>query len=238
MKRTVILSIAALFWAGMAVAQGSITVDGAAAHSGDFGMLVNLTGQGDKAYVEESDAHQSETVYRAKFWFNPNRDRNPADGNFPAGNAHVIFQAVGPHPGGGAGNVPIVAVELRRYGSLSNTVRVRLFCYYDNQNSGSIPGRAKRLSTKMQALQPDKWNQLQVELQTSSSNVTGEVDGLCRLSVIDGPASPKTGQIVGAVKNARHAITAVRMGAIFGVDDNTVGDFYYDDFESFRTLAP
>jgi hypothetical protein len=237
MKRAIIIYVGTFFWAGMALAQGSVTVNGVAAHSGDYGMMVTLTGQGDKAYVEESAAHQGEQVYRASFWFNPNRDRDPLSGNFPAGNAHVIFQALGDNPEG-PGNAPVAEIELRRYGGASMTVRVRAFCYYDNQNSGPIPGRAKRLATPLMALQPDSWHQLQLEVKTSSSNFTGEVDSVCRLSVIGGPAAPKFNEIVGAVKNQHHAINIVRLGAIFGVDDNTVGDFYFDDFESYRTLAP
>lgn len=239
MKRHIltVASVLVILTCGTVATSGTLTVDGTAAKNGSNGLTVDVSGSGDKAWVEESDAHNLETVYRAEFWFNPNTDRDQVSGNFPAGNAFVIFQAISDDPDQ-AGIVPVVEVELRRYGSSSSTVRVRAYCYYDRVASGTIPGKPKRLATPMLALTPDDWHKLLVEIDTSSNNVTGSVDGVCRLSVIDGPVAPKSGELVGVVKNARSEIKLVRMGAVWGVDPTTTMALYFDDFASFRTLSP
>ena len=221
-KLVIAAAIVALIPMGL-FAQGSLDVNGDASYAGNFGLEVSVNGQGSKAYVEDQTP-AAETVYSASFWINPN------DQNLETGNAHFIFTAIGPNPDGGAGNVKVLEIESRKRSG--NAFRVRAYGYYDNQVN------PKRLSTPFLALGRTVWNRLQVEWTQSSSNSSGSVDSIVRLSVVEGPSAGQTGELVGVVKNRRHVIETVRLGAVTGVDATTTGSNYFDDFTSFRTLAP
>ena len=210
----------AIGWAAGATA-GDIEVTTWAAHESTFGMVVAVSGKGDRAYVE--DQHPAgETVYRTSFWFNPNAIAMARK------TGHVIFQAVGAHPSGGSALVPVVEVELR-WPAKGNRYQIRALSYSDDQTRGG-----KYVTTAI-AIDARAWNLLQLEWRSATDN--SALDGFTRLSVIEGPQAGKRVELDAKVPDQRHAIDRIRVGAVTSVDAATSGSCLFDTFESYRSLV-
>jgi hypothetical protein len=222
MTRTVTCVCAiAIGWAAGATA-GDIEVTTWAAHESTFGMVVAVSGKGDRAYVE--DQHPAdETVYRTSFWFNPNAIAMARK------TGHVIFQAVGAaHADGGSTLVPIIEIELI-WPAQGTRYRIRALSYSDNQT------RSGKYATAAIAIDARAWNLLQLEWRSATDN--SAPDGFTRLSVIEGPQAGKKVELDAKVPDQRHAIDRIRLGAVTSVDAATSGSCLFDTFESYRSLV-
>jgi hypothetical protein len=71
-----------------------------------------------------------------------------------------------------------------------------------------------------------------IEVEWQASPVAGGY-GVLRLRV-DGGA---WAEVIG-LKNNTQVIDIARLGIVIGLDLDTVGSHYFDDFQSFRTLSP
>ncbi len=83
----------------------------------------------------------------------------------------------------------------------------------------------------------DDWNLIQVEWAINSVPAPAPSDAICKVSVIDGPAAPLSAETT--VRNAQYRTRGVRMGFLGAtISTQTAGDQCFDDYQSFRTLAP
>lgn len=240
MKRTTLLIVALALVAGPALAD-SLSVNATSAmNSTAYGLQV-FHDNSDVAYVQD-DTPANETVYRFEYLFNPNniaatgsadwtmtlfgaqgpnpRPNNaanpcPLNANFPVFPMRVMLIATG------AGNAtPVVRATMMSnicgvLGApafvLSQSGPVKI-CGYFIQGQGPVPG----------------------------PQTPGEV-GLAVVSA--GSACPSDGSAAYktvTTNNDEHNVSFARMGSLgtngYGAGEN--GSVYFDEFASYRTLAP
>ncbi|MEL7061107.1 MAG: hypothetical protein AAGN46_13885 [Acidobacteriota bacterium] len=228
MKKVVFLFLvaASLVFAGAAAAD-TLTVNANAAMGGtNFGLDVfhdNTSG----AFVEDLTP-DDESVYRASFLFNPN-DISPG-----ANLRQPIFIALGSAPASAGCAGPAFANTLRLYlylsGGAGQNYRLQL---WGNNNQCS-----SRSTTRV-PVSENTPSRVCVEFEAGASStgrlalaVVGEND-VC-------PTSGTGAWAERAMTNNLQSITRVRMGtpATNGFNAGESGSMFYDEFDSFRTLAP
>lgn len=216
----------ALVFAGGAVAQTTLDVvtnnaanpnplDASCVAEGEYAMRVTFNTSSDHAFVE-ADSNQgfnNETVMRASY------DINLRDLRVPHRHKFFVHSALP----AGAGLRPYQLLV-----SFNNVNGFKTWCQAA-QNNGVIAAGPKV------DLDPDNYNRVQVEW---AHNEPGETDALCKVTVIGGDSSTLTN-----FRNTNHTIGRVRMGAngrIIPAMGNAPGrdTMCFDDFQSFRTLAP
>jgi hypothetical protein len=220
--------VAVVFLMGASAVYGGQTlVNGGAAKTGDYGLEIEIDCSGgcsgEKAFVQD-DSPDAEGIYRASFWFNPN------DFNLPDGEQHTIFEAKSFNNKDGTNeSVAVFRLIVRKLNN-GSSFRLRGIAFYDNNTS--------RRATRHFAIQRTEWNKIQVEWKASTVGGDEVQDSYFKIAVLEGAQAGKSEEIVGIVKNKRHKIEKVQLGVVNGVDTGSVGSHYYDDFESYRTLAP
>lgn len=207
---------------------GTTDVNGDAAKTGNYGMEISVDCSGgcsgEKAFVQD-ETPDAEGVYRASFWFNPN------DLNLPDGEQHTIFEAKSFNNKDGTNeSIRAFRIVIRKQ-KKGTSFRLRGMSYQDN-NSGN------RHATRLIAIQRVAWNKIQVEWKASTVPGSEVQDSYFKLSIVEGPQAGKEEIIDGGAQNRRHKVEKVQLGIISGVDTGTVGSHYFDDFESYRSLAP
>ena len=210
MKRMSFLALAAcvLLIAGSASAQNTLTVDATAAMNG--------TNFGMMTTMDGSSNAVDEEVYRATFWFDPN-SMDMAQG---ASRLAIIFirdfDPAGGMPSGG-----MIRIEL-----VKKNDKYRILGKVKKNN-----GLWVKTNTPGQG-----WLVLGDEpRQITLEYVVGSGDGLIRLDRGDGTMVENTG-----INNSFWNVDNIRMGAprlMTGVGTFS-GSMYFDEFESYRTLAP
>ncbi len=215
-KRSILAAVAALamvFGASGAMAQNSLDVNANAALGGSlFGLEVLLDGGSTNGvYVAENAQHNDETVYRAEWRVNHN---NIA---MDEGSSHNIFLA-------------------RQVTPTRNNLRVSLFVASGDYKIGyraKKEGAGTAFCGKFTISAAGGGARAGIEVVPASG--TGMSDGVCRLFKNGVEQFERTD-----VSNFGTEVDAVRFGAPKGsdIDATTVGSFYLDDFQSFRTLAP
>lgn len=181
------------------------------------------------AFVEDQSP-QNETVYRASFLFNPN---NISPGTKLRQN---IFRAIGPNPNPGVGSCDMA--------NLKNVGRVFLMIYRPTgtnyavflQGLGNQCGERATLRVELEPATPKR---ICIEMEHGNA-----LSGRLAIAQVDianpCPTSGGAGWEERALSNGLTNIDRVRLGTPgtnnFGAGES--GDMYFDEFESFRTLAP
>jgi hypothetical protein len=207
----VVMASLAILVALPAFAANSLDVNANAAMEGSFGLEVISDGTATNAFVQD-DTPDSESIYRISFMFDPNSM------SMTVGGRHFIAAVTADSS---QGNKSCVELLLRRTASGYD---IRMFTAPTAATSG-------RKKTPPQPLS-DGPHTIEIQWQTSSG--PGIEDGLIQMR-IDGGAWVGRSDIrswTQAVKNAKLGFLAS------SVDPTTIGSHYYDDFQSFRTLAP
>jgi len=214
------------------VSADTLTVNATAAMNGtNFGLVVNHDNTSG-AYVMD-DTPAAENVYRAEFLFNPN---SIAPSPTPKNMRQMIFTAHGNNPDPGNHSCP-------------NTTFItpfRLFLYINCQNCpsqqywvkgyvrGNWCGEAGVDQVQIPADQPSK---ICVEWEN------GLPGRIALAAVAENASCPSSGDPAWAERtynNSLMAVDFVRMGTpeTNNFAAGEVGAMYFDEFASFRTLAP
>ncbi len=212
-KRSILVALtalAAIFGAASAHADNSLAVTPAAALGGtNYGLAVTtMGGSTNEVYVVDQNPND-ELVYR--FEFRANRNGIMMEN----GSAHAIFVARRGMP-----TVNNIRVFMQK---VNDEFKIRIRAKKEGAGTANCgktsfaPGGGVRIG-----------------MEWVAASTTGASDGICRLFRNGVQVFENTN-----VSNFGMEVDAVRFGLPFGdVESDTNGDFYLDEFSSFRTLAP
>lgn len=213
--RLTLMVVAVVAVAGFASAQNTVYVqqDGTGAMNGtNYGLTLDLDGSTGNAFVEDQTP-DNETVYRASFWFDPN------DLAMSPANKFVIF--------------------LARDATFTNILRLQF-----NYNNGNYRVRLQVL--KNNSVWADtRLNDTEglrfITLNNEPNWITVEAifgDSATSVArvIANGVTHYKTNYWSSTWAVDRIRMGGPRMGQAQG--GPFTGDIYFDEFESFRTLAP
>ena len=211
--RMTLMVVALVAFAGAASAQNTVYADAAAAMNGtNFGLVLDLDGTTSNTFVEDQTP-AAETVYRATFWFDPN--------TLPMGNTDKFVIFLGRH----ANNNNIFRLQ---FNCLNGNYRVRLQVkknnneWADTRLLGTSGARFMNIG--------DQPTEITVEFVYGNATVS-----LARVTA-NGITHYKD-----TYQSANWAVSKVRMGGprmASAQGGPFTGDVYFDEFSSFRTLAP
>jgi len=208
-----LMVVAIVALAGSAMAQNTVYADAAAAMNGtNFGMILDLDGTTSNAFVEDRTP-ADETVYRASFWLDPN--------TLPVGEADkfVIF--------------------LARHSSFTNILRLQF-----NFRNGNYRVRLQVLKNNNQ------WADCRLNGATGTRFITiGDEPTHITVESVFGDSTVALARVTAngvthykdTYQSAAWSVDRIRMGGPRmpqAQGGPFVGDVYFDEFESFRTLAP
>ncbi len=207
-------------------------LDASCVQEGEYAMRVSQVPPATSAmFVEAGDTagFDDETIFRAQFWFNPRTMM------VDHGRKHFILVATPGVRDPGSGiigtNAPF-RVQFH-HNNFTDERKLSLRCKVNCLNPGQCPSGAGSKVT----LASDDWNLVLVEW---AHNTPGLQDGICRIQIIDGPMAGQDSGNPAGVINRQYSINSVKMGYTGGVflQPTSSGQHCYDDFQSFRTLAP
>ena len=211
--RMTLMVVALVAFAGAASAQNTVYADAAAAMNGtNFGLVLDLDGTTSNTFVEDQTP-AAETVYRATFWFDPN--------TLPMGNTDKFVIFLGRH----ANNNNIFRLQ---FNYLNGNYRVRLQVkknnneWADTRLLGTSGARFMNIG--------DQPTEITVAFVYGNATVS-----LARVTA-NGITHYKD-----TYQSANWAVSKVRMGGprmASAQGGPFTGDVYFDEFSSFRTLAP
>ena len=226
--RTLILALTIVVLSGTAaLANNSLVASQAAALEGSWGLAVTVDGSPNKADVRNycnggvSNCPNDETTYRFSFLIDMN---NTAMDDFSI----VRIATVRSRSGGpmGLSNRNEAFVHVRYRDGQASPYKIRMACRRDDNTWAQLGGHS---------LPPSGVRRVTVEWQAASA--PGANDGICRIYVNTSAQSLILRAEDTGIDNDTRAIGEIWMG-VDRVPANMVGTFYYDSFESFRTLAP
>jgi len=208
--RMTLMVVAVIALAGSAMAQNTVHVETYAALNGtNYGLSVDIDGSTNNAYVEDQTP-EAETTYRAQFWIDPNSLSMANWDRF------ATFLIKGP------ANLNIGRLQLQYAGG---NYRLRFSCL----NNAGVWKFARFGGTGQKALGIAD-APVEVLLETVW---LGNNEGYCGMTV-GGVEHFNSGYQAGL-----NPVDKVRLGATKNLGAVTVlGEFYVDEFASFRTLAP
>ena len=211
--RMTLMVVAIVALAGSAMAQTTVYADATAAMNGtNFGLVLDLDGTTTNAFVEDQTP-ADETVYRATFWFDPN------DLTMGTADKFVIF--------------------LARTSAFKNILRLQF-----NYNNGNYRVRLQVLKNN------EAWADCRLNgddglrfmtignepTQITIESVFGDNTVSMAQVTANGITHYKTGY-----QSANWAVDRIRMGGPRmpqAQGGPFTGMVYFDEFESYRTLAP
>jgi hypothetical protein len=211
--KTALIVVAVVAVAGSASAANTVYADASAAMNGtNFGLVLDLDGTTTNAFVEDQTP-ADETVYRASFWFDPN------DLAMTNTNKFVIFLA----------RTSTFNNVLRlQFNYLSGNYRVRLQvkknndAWADCRLNGDLGPRFMNIGNE------PTW--ITVEVRYGSNT-----ESLAQVTV-NGVTHYKDGYWSNAWAVDRVRLGGPRMAQAQGGPFN--GTVLFDEFESYRTMAP
>lgn len=211
MKKFVIAGVVALLLSPIVVNAASLDVNATAAMAGtNFGLATTFTNDTVKAYVKD-ETPDGETIYRVQYWFDP-ATVNMADRTF-----YTMFRATR--------SAPLNAAFMVLHKYVGGTHRIWL---RGLNNPGSV-----RFSTRID-LMPGSPSLIQVEW--TQGDTPGVLSGNATMTILSGYAS---GQVVSIdLNNSDYVVDDCLMGAVGNIPATTSGTIYFDEFASYRTLAP
>lgn len=241
MKRNFLMVIVGLALIASPVAADTLTVNASAAMAGtNYGLDV-MHDNSSVAYVQD-DSPSGESIYRFSYLFDPNNIAGTGSSDWTM----TLFGAMGPNPRPNNGanpcplnaNIPVfpMRVTLIATGAGSSIPVVRATMMSNICGVVGAPafvlsqaGPVKICGYFIQGVGP-------VPGPQSPGEVGIAVVGTAEACPSAGDPSYKTV----STNNDEHNVTIARMGSLgtngFGAGE--MGSVYYDEFESFRTLAP
>lgn len=213
--RMTLMVVAIVALAGSAMAANTVYVDqsGVGAMNGtNYGLTLDLDGTTSNAFVEDQTP-ADETVYRASFWFDPNSlPMNPT-------NKFVVF--------------------LARHNSFTNVLRLQF-----NYLNGTYRVRLQVLKNN------SAWADTRLNDTSGARFITiGDQPTWITIEAVFGDAATSLAQVTAngvthyktTYQSTAWSVDRVRMGGPRmpqAQGGPFTGDIYFDEFESFRTLAP
>lgn len=227
-----ILVLAGASFADTLAVNNAAAMGGTGTACGGSNCGLAVTHDNTSAAFVQDDSPASESMYRGSFLFNPNNVNASATRNF----RQLIFSAKGPNPNPGVGNCTTLQFidPLRIWyfpvGGVGQNSTMQIFAF------GNQCGARGSTRIPIASDQPVK---VCFEWSTGNSS-TGRVD----LAIVGTTAAcPSSGDAAwnGAdITNGLTSLDFVRMGipATNNFAAGESGTFYFDEFESFRTLTP
>jgi hypothetical protein len=204
------IALALTFVGSVAQAQNTWDVNAGCAASGSYGFeIIKVAGQTNTVFVED-DTPDNEAVYRMQYDFNTDTMTVPHRGKYMVG---VALQE-------GAGQRP--AQVLVSY-NITNGWKVWVQTAHNNTIIYATP----KLT-----LNPGVWQTIMVEWRQSQGG--GIDDGLVRVTNV---STGETAEITD-FRNSNYAVGRARIGLTGRASVPNNGSHCFDNFESFRTLAP
>jgi hypothetical protein len=191
---------------------------------GQYAMRTRTVPGVDDAMFVQADAangFDQETIVRQQFWFHPR--------SLQAGLnvKHFINTALRD----GGGKAPFRLILFRNQNA--DLYKLALAC---NANCPGGVGCGNKRTSKVTLA--DAYNLILVEW-AHSDPAPAPANGVCRVSIIDGPAAPAEGTLGTPLRNTQPVTAGIKLGMQGAVlHPSTDGDHCFDDFQSFRTLAP
>ncbi len=213
---------------GSANAANALAVNAAAAQDGNFGLEISLDGSANAAYVQD-DSPSSETTYRASFWIH----RNDLVMDNCGGACSTRFVLMVARQDDPALTVfRLIYARLAADGGGEPRYALRFGVRNDNGDFVYVGGvvltsavTRKHVTIEWQAGDPATNN------------------GIARIYTSNDGGTPNLQFERTTLLNSTMAVDQVRVGATSGLDDqpsdaSTTGSWYFDSFESYRTLLP
>jgi hypothetical protein len=211
--RTALIVTAVIALAGSAMAANTVYVDAAAAMNGtNYGLVLDLDGTTSSAFVEDQTP-ADETVYRATFWFDPNSLSMGDSDKF------VVFLAR---------TSTFVNVLRLQFNYLNGDYRVRLQVLKNNSEWADC--RLNGDDGPRFLVIGDQPTQITVEVVYGTNT-----ESIARVTA-NSVTHYKDNYWSSNWSVDRIRMGGPRMGEATGGPFN--GDVYFDEFESYRTLAP
>jgi len=215
-----VVSVIAIILLPQSTGAATIDVNGTAAMDGSYGLEVICNGVDTSGAYVQDDSPNAEATYRASFMFNPAQMAITQTG-FILDSRHFIFTVNGEHVNGT--NVRVVGIYL-----LKKSGKYWLAAQGRNTAAG-----ATKTTPRIELGDAGVENSPHlVEVEWQAAAIAGGY-GVLRMRV-DGGAWVEQPTI----KNYTQVANIARLGIVIGLDVDSVGSHYYDDFQSFRTLAP
>lgn len=226
------LTMGASAWAqcvGTTPVPGKLEVNSAAAMegvcgleaiaAGGAGVCDTVGGDLQSGFVQDTSP-SAELTYRASFMFNPNAMNFSGAG---CGNnqltRHIIFSATASSVNG---NKTIRLWILRRSGRYFLRANARVTAGSQEEATPNVDIGAHGVEASAHL----------IELEWQAASGSGLSDGFIRIRADGGAWSQAN------IRNFTQALETARMGLVVGLNGTTSGSHYFDDFQSFRTLAP
>lgn len=204
------IALAVLLIGTTAQAQSTSDVNGDCAAEGSFGYEVTkATGATNTVWVQD-DTPDNESVYRMQFQFNTATMTVGHRGKYMI--AVALPEAAGQRP----------AQMLLSY---NNTNGFKAWCQTAH-NNGII------WATPKVSVATGTWQTLMLEFRQSQGG--GTDDGLCRVTNV---TTTESGEIID-FRNGNYSVGRARIGLTGRAQVPISGTHCWDDFSSFRTLAP
>ncbi len=193
--------------------------------AGEYGLRTTTVNGVNSAMFVEAGASvgvNNETVFRAQFWF------NPSTMDIRHGRRHFIASST---PGSTSKQLSPFRTGFFK-NAFTGERKVNINCKVNCTNP-TCPNAA---TTKISLGSAPGWSLIQIEWAQNSG--PGVFDGVCRISVIAGIGAGESRQA--NITNLQYNIGSIKMGFLGGVviDPQSTGEHCYDEFSSFRTLAP
>ena len=223
MKKVLMSVIVIGLVATVGTAANTLNVNGTAAANGtNYGLEVIFDGSGSIAKVVDNTP-VDETTYRAEFWFHPNSC--PMGGTGATGHYFSLMRAT----------------DQQTFRSSFQLLLTNKFNLYRlSGRAGTNSAGVFKITSRIN-LDPTAWHKIRVEL--TNSPTAGVPGGDLVITMVEGP---QAGQSVSSsafhgvgINNSLITADDLHMGAVGNVDATiTGGSMYFDEFESYRTLAP
>lgn len=204
------IALAVLLIGTTAQAQSTSDVNGNCAAEGSFGYEVTKAGGATNTVWVQDDTPDSEGVYRMQFQFNTATMNSPHRGKYMIA---VALQE-------GAGQRP--AQMLLSYNNVNG---YKVWCQTAHNNTVIY-------ATNKVDVAAGTWQTLMLEFRQSQGG--GIDDGLCRITNVTSGASEE----IIDFRNSNYAVGRARIGLTGRAQVPVSGTHCWDDFSSFRTLAP
>lgn len=222
MKKTLLVGAGAALLAGSLMAQNALTVNGACAQEGSFGMEISMDGSTNETYVQAgaSVGFNNETVLRSSIWVNFDNHNG----------LHGIrdFAVAG---FGASGSRPFRLMSLNNENN--NKEQVRLIC--QSNCAGGPSSACPFRGTNTIDLDPG-WNNIVIEW-TQGDAAPAPANSVCQATNV---TNGQVAQLASPIRMAQYDIRQVRVGRTGAGNFNASasGTKCFDDAQFFRTLAP
>ncbi len=227
LSKILLASTILLLAASGAMAQNSIAVNNAAAMGpdnggtacggGNCGMEIIFPGGSTNAARVQDDTPADEAIYRAVFWYDPS---NIADNPSAAGYIHIFQRTTET----GTFRAPYQLILLQK----SNLKRL----FIRSLTNPSVV----RFSNRINLTGANEF-----EVTFTQSPTPGVAGGNVKIEVLTGPQAGQcveTKDTSPGLNNSQLDVDNVLAGAVGNISASVTGSAYFDEFSSFRTLAP